>query len=315
MFPKPGRPVPGRPGGVRLVCRDFGGSGPAVLLLHGLARHGGSGRAPRASSPPRTASWRSTRAGMDAVSAVRTTCRRRLAGRTQHPSWTAGTRTRRSSRPISRRTDSAASGGETRASRTSARDGRCGSYRRAGSWGEHGVQGRRAAAGLARAVPVASGGSGLLRRPVARGSGRGRTGSKARDGELWPRFDVDVLVATLEAASGRSYWRDWSRSGCPTLVVPPGKGMLSANEADAMVAALPAARLVRSRKPDTTCPWIAPRSGAAPCCRSCVSSPRRSLTQMARGVTRSVGARNDRLDAVAPGVVDGLVVHTNEAAD
>jgi pimeloyl-ACP methyl ester carboxylesterase len=138
-------------------------------------------------------------------------------------------------------------------------------------------------------------------------------GLEARDGELWPRFDVDVLVATLEAASGRSYWRDWSRIGSLTLVVRAGKGMLSANEADAMVAALPAARLVEIQEAGHDVPLDRPEEW----CGALLSFLRElgAAEPHANGAGGSVGARNDRLDAVAPGVVDGLVVLTNEAAD
>jgi pimeloyl-ACP methyl ester carboxylesterase len=38
-----------------------------------------------------------------------------------------------------------------------------------------------------------------------------------RDG-FYPSFDADMMVATLTAATG-SYWAEWSRIECPTLVV------------------------------------------------------------------------------------------------
>jgi pimeloyl-ACP methyl ester carboxylesterase len=59
-------------------------------------------------------------------------------------------------------------------------------------------------------------------------------GLEHRDGGWWPRFDIDVMVRTLREAGRRSYWKEWERIACPTLVVRAGDGSLTADEARAM---------------------------------------------------------------------------------
>ena len=44
-------------------------------------------------------------------------------------------------------------------------------------------------------------------------------GLEHRDGGLWPRFDVDVLVSILRPASGRSYLQDCEQIRCPGACV------------------------------------------------------------------------------------------------
>ena len=85
---------------------------------------------------------------------------------------------------------------------------------------------------------------------------------------LWPRFDIDVPVATLVPASGR--WR------------APGLS----EEWRGVLLTIPA----RGRCRGASCAWRAQRRG-------------------------SVGACDDRVDAVAFRVIDGVGVLTNEAAD
>lgn len=69
-------------------------------------------------------------------------------------------------------------------------------------------------------------------------------GLEQRDGGWWPRFDVDVMVRTLRGAAARSCWAEWRRVRCPTLVVRAGAGALSGEVAREMVGAAPDARLV-----------------------------------------------------------------------
>jgi pimeloyl-ACP methyl ester carboxylesterase len=60
-------------------------------------------------------------------------------------------------------------------------------------------------------------------------------GLEQRDGGWWPRFDVDVMTRTLREAVSRSYWAQWERIACPTLVVRAGAGSLPPADAQAMV--------------------------------------------------------------------------------
>lgn len=59
---------------------------------------------------------------------------------------------------------------------------------------------------------------------------------------LMPAFDADIMVATLKALSGRSYWAEWQLIECPTLVVRGERG-LPAYEASRMAEAVPGAEV------------------------------------------------------------------------
>jgi pimeloyl-ACP methyl ester carboxylesterase len=63
------------------------------------------------------------------------------------------------------------------------------------------------------------------------------------EGGLVPGFDTDVMVAAIAAATG-AYWDVWVSIQAPTLVVRAEKGDLAEDEAEAMVRTLPAAQLV-----------------------------------------------------------------------
>jgi hypothetical protein len=58
----------------------------------------------------------------------------------------------------------------------------------------------------------------------------------------------------LRATSGGSYLDDWMRIRCPTLIVGPGRGMLTPEAPSAMVAALPDAD---ARRPFALCEEVA----------------------------------------------------------
>ena len=59
-----------------------------------------------------------------------------------------------------------------------------------------------------------------------------------------PPFDVDLLVRTLREAVGRSYWGEWERIECPSLIVRASDGTLGADEAAQMVERRPGTKLV-----------------------------------------------------------------------
>jgi pimeloyl-ACP methyl ester carboxylesterase len=69
-------------------------------------------------------------------------------------------------------------------------------------------------------------------------------GLERRDGGWWPRFDVDVMMRTLQDAASRSYWEQWDRVSCPALVVRGGEGSLALADAASMVARGHDAKLV-----------------------------------------------------------------------
>jgi pimeloyl-ACP methyl ester carboxylesterase len=61
---------------------------------------------------------------------------------------------------------------------------------------------------------------------------------------LRPAFDADVLVAAIAEALGDDYWDEWRAVAAHTLLVRGEQGELSAEEAAAMLAAVPSAELV-----------------------------------------------------------------------
>lgn len=48
---------------------------------------------------------------------------------------------------------------------------------------------------------------------------------EARNDELWPRFDIDAMQESLAEASTHSYWEEWCRVSCPTLIVRGENGL------------------------------------------------------------------------------------------
>jgi pimeloyl-ACP methyl ester carboxylesterase len=69
-------------------------------------------------------------------------------------------------------------------------------------------------------------------------------GLERREDGWWPRFDADVIVRTLSEGTSVDYWEEWQSVRCPTLVVRAGNGFFAAEYLQAMAARLPGARLV-----------------------------------------------------------------------
>jgi pimeloyl-ACP methyl ester carboxylesterase len=69
-------------------------------------------------------------------------------------------------------------------------------------------------------------------------------GLERRDGGWSPRFEVEVMTRTLAEADSRSYWEQWESVACPTLVVRGGDGSLPREAAEEMVSRARSARLV-----------------------------------------------------------------------
>jgi pimeloyl-ACP methyl ester carboxylesterase len=65
-------------------------------------------------------------------------------------------------------------------------------------------------------------------------------GLEDRGDGWWPRFDLNVMVASLDEVAARSYWEEWERIRCPTLIVQAELG----DEAEAMRERLPGSQLV-----------------------------------------------------------------------
>jgi pimeloyl-ACP methyl ester carboxylesterase len=60
-------------------------------------------------------------------------------------------------------------------------------------------------------------------------------GLEHRDGGWWPRFDIDLMMRTLREASYQPAWDAWARVACPALVARAGNGQLAAADAREMV--------------------------------------------------------------------------------
>ncbi|WP_031478527.1 alpha/beta fold hydrolase [Streptomyces bicolor] len=64
-------------------------------------------------------------------------------------------------------------------------------------------------------------------------------GLEERADGWWPRFDRDVMVRSLAENARRSFHREWGRIACPTLVVLAQSGIISGPEADEMLRLRP----------------------------------------------------------------------------
>jgi len=221
--------------GAHLAGVDFGGAGPAVLLLHGLAGY--------AREWSQTASWLTERAHVVALDGRgHGDSERRPAdvSRSAHVADAAFAVERLGLAPVAVVGQSL--GALTALLLAADRPGLVSALVVAeGGPGGGDMQAHEAnVADLARSlgrwpVPFASreaavaffGGPSLTADAWADGLER-------RDDGWWPRFDVHVMVRTLRDAGRRSYWEEWERIACPTLVVRAGNGSLSAADARAM---------------------------------------------------------------------------------
>lgn len=65
-------------------------------------------------------------------------------------------------------------------------------------------------------------------------------GLEERDGGWWPRFDPEVMVASLAENTGRDWWEEWAAIGVPLLAVLGENGIIEQAEYEGMAARLPA---------------------------------------------------------------------------
>ena len=69
-------------------------------------------------------------------------------------------------------------------------------------------------------------------------------GLEERPDGLWPAFEVPVMLAALDESSRLSYWNEWEQIRCPTLVVHAAGGEGCPGLYQRMVDSLPGSRLV-----------------------------------------------------------------------
>ncbi|MDA5285030.1 MULTISPECIES: alpha/beta hydrolase [unclassified Streptomyces] len=221
--------------GVRIVCRDRGGSGPPLVLLHGLAGHAGE--------------WDSLAAELSIHHRVVAIDQRGHGASERRP------------RDVSRAAYVAdvvavadrlgldrpaligqSLGGHTALLAAAAHPGLFRSLVLVEAGPGAADPGAAAEIGAmldawprpfpSRAAAVTYFGGG----PVGEGWAGGL---EERDGGWWPRFDRDVMVASLAENARRSFWEEWQRVECPTLAVFGRSGIIPAAEVDRMLRLRP----------------------------------------------------------------------------
>jgi pimeloyl-ACP methyl ester carboxylesterase len=233
--------------GVRLACRDFGGTGPAVLLLHGLAGH--------AEEWAQTASWLTRRSHVMALDA-------RGHGHSGRcpPDVSRDAQAADAAFVIERFglapgvVVGQSVGGLTALSLAARRPDLVRGLVVADASPEGGGEGVQSEAGAIGAalsswpVPFRSRADAhdfFAQRfggPVA--ADAWTRGLEQRQDGWWPRFSVEVMVRTLREAIARPSWDEWEQIACPTLVVRADNGPIEPRVAQQMVQRLPTARLV-----------------------------------------------------------------------
>ncbi|WP_055604275.1 alpha/beta fold hydrolase [Streptomyces aureus] len=206
--------------GVRLSCRDWGGSGADVLLLHGLAGHAGE--------------WDDTaRLLRDSGHRVVALDQRGHGGSDRNPSdgdvsraaYVADTVAVIDQLGLDRPVLIGQSlGGSTALLTAAAHPGlpRALVLVEAGPGGANpGVQ--EQIGGWLRAWPVPFPSRAAAVAYLGGGTdavGEGwASGLEERADGLWPRFDPEVMVQSLDENATRAFWGEWAAITCPTLVV------------------------------------------------------------------------------------------------
>ncbi|MBT1185238.1 alpha/beta hydrolase [Streptomyces sp. CJ_13] len=223
--------------GVRLSCRDWGGSGPPVVLLHGLAGHAGE--------------WDATAQYLSGCYRVVAVDQRGHGGSERRPydlsraAYVADVVAVLDHLELRRPVLVGQSMGGATAMLTAA---------------AHPELVRalvlvEAAPGHPNPNAPAEIGAWLdswpmsfpSREAAVRFFGGGRVGEgwaaglEKRDGALWPRFDRHVMVGSLSENARHGSWDEWAKVRCPTLVVLGQSSIIPPHEADGML----------QRRPDT----------------------------------------------------------------
>ncbi|MFB7617328.1 alpha/beta fold hydrolase [Kitasatospora sp. NPDC056181] len=218
--------------GVRLVCRDSGGPGPAVLLLHGLAGHAGE--------------WDAVAEVLGARYRVVAVDQRGHGASERHPqdvsraAYVADVVAVIDGLGLDRPVLVGQSYGGHAAMLTAAAHPALVSRLILVEAGPAGSD-PETLAGIAgwfdtwpapfpsweAAVEFLGGG------PVGEGWA---AGLEERDGGWWSRFDKEVMVASLAENVHRSWWEEWARISCPTLAVLGQSGIIDAEQIGRMLA-------------------------------------------------------------------------------
>lgn len=227
--------------GVRLVCRDWGdwgGDGPPVLLLHGLAGHAGE--------------WDHLAEGLGGQHRMLALDQRGHGASERHPGDVS--RAAYTADAIAVIDQLALEGvvliGQSLGGHTAMLTAAAAPDRvRALVLVESGAGGPSAGAGAhigdwldSWHLPFRT------RDAAAEFLGGGAVGEgwaaglEQRDDGWWPRFDRDVMVDSIATLEERDFWAEWERVTCPTLLVLAQYGFLPPDEVDGMLR----------RRPETT---------------------------------------------------------------
>ncbi|MFD7992692.1 alpha/beta fold hydrolase [Streptomyces mexicanus] len=216
--------------GVRLACRDWPGQGPPLVLLHGLAGHAGEWDAIARALSPRHRVVAVDQRGQGDSS--------RHPGDVSRAAYVADVvavaEHLRLHRPV---VVGQSLGGHTALLAAAARPGLIGALVlvESGPGGpDPEVQARIGGWLDAWPVPFPS-----LRAAVEFFGGGAigeawAAGLERRAGGWWPRFDRDVMVASLAENARRSFWDDWTNVTCPTLAVWAQQGIVPPRDIDEM---------------------------------------------------------------------------------
>lgn len=72
-------------------------------------------------------------------------------------------------------------------------------------------------------------------------------GLESRADGLWPRWEAGTLAACMSDLASRDFWAEWQSIGCPTLVVFGEDGMFASDHGQELLRRLPRASLVTVR--------------------------------------------------------------------
>ncbi|MFJ6481001.1 MULTISPECIES: alpha/beta fold hydrolase [unclassified Streptomyces] len=221
--------------GVRVSCRDWGGSGPSVVLLHGLAGHAGEWDAVARDLSPRYRVVALDQRGHGASER-----RPQDVSRAAYVADTVAVVEQLGLRqPV---LVGQSLGGHTAMLAAAAHPGlfRALVLVEAGPGGPNrDVQVEiggwldawpRPFPSREAAVEFLGGG------PVGEGWAAGLV---EREGGWWPRFERDVMVGSLAEVAQRSFWDEWSKVTCPTLAVLGQNGIIPPGEVSDMLRRRP----------------------------------------------------------------------------
>jgi pimeloyl-ACP methyl ester carboxylesterase len=221
---------------VSLCCYDFGGAGPAVLLLHGLAGQASEWRA--------TASWLRRIARVYALDQRGHGRSDRAPGAYSREAYVGDAAAAIEQLGLARAVVLGQSMGGLNAFLVAARHA---ALVRAlivveaeASADEAGV---RSVQAWLRSLPVPFSSASDAQAWLADAGFPGDSWQELveeREGGWWPRFDVEGAIASIEDAATTDYWREWRSIACPTLVVGGAGSSMPKEELRRMAEAIPA---------------------------------------------------------------------------